>query len=425
VSASRKVRTEHHHRRRLLRGRGYFTRVGPGLITGAADDDPSGIGTYSQVGAAFGFGLLWTCLISLPLAAAVQETAARLGLVCGKGLATLIRERFPKPVLYMALALVVGANSFNIGADLRSMGAAMRLIVPVPPVVSIAAMTLVLLVLEIFVSYATYSKILRFLCLSLLAYIGVLFVAHVGWGGVAAGTFDFHVRFTRPFLAALIAVLGTTISPYLFFWQAGEELEERREHHAGFKQKQLRLMRVDVFTGMTSAVAVMFAIIVASATTLGAHGIHNIQTADQAAQALRPVAGPAAGMLFAIGIVGTGLLAVPVLAGSTAYAISEAMRWSEGLSKHFRQARGFYGVIIATMGLGLVLDVVGVNPIRALFLAAVLNGLAAPPLLLLMLILSNTRAELGAETGGRVSSALVGVAFLLMTGAPIAYVFAR
>lgn len=425
MSVGGKRTSGHHHRRRLLRGRGYFTRVGPGLITGAADDDPSGIGTYSQVGAAFGFGLLWTCLISLPLAAAVQETAARLGLVCGKGLATLIREHFPKPVLYFALALCVGANAFNIGADLRSMGAAVHLIVPIPAWISIGVMAIVLITLEIRVTYAAYSKILRVLCLSLFAYIAVLFVAHVSWGDVLAGTFDFHVRFDRPFLAALIAVLGTTISPYLFFWQAGEELEERREHPSAFADKQLRLMRVDVFTGMASAVTVMFAIMVSSAATLGAHGVKNIQTADQAAQALRPVAGPAAGLLFALGIIGTGLLAVPVLAGSTAYAISEAMQWSEGLSKRFREAKGFYGVIVATMGLGLVLDVVGVNPIRALFLAAILNGLAAPPLLLLMLLLSNSREELGNETGGRVSDALVGLAFILMAGAPIAYLFAR
>jgi NRAMP (natural resistance-associated macrophage protein)-like metal ion transporter len=420
------VKPTHHPHRTRLRGFGYLRRLGPGLVTGASDDDPSGIGTYSQVGAAFGFGLLWTALVSLPLAAAVQETAARLGLVTGKGLAVLIKERFPRWVLFSAVLLVVCANVFNIGADLGSMAASIRELAPIPYAPLVVLLAGAILGVEIFVPYRRYSGILRWLTLSLVAYIAVLFVIKVNWGQVVRDVFIPSIHGDRVYLVALIAVFGTTISPYLFFWQASEEVEEELEHNESlplypFDKGHLRAMRVDVVAGMTSAVVVMFAIMVASAATLHTHGITTIQTADQAARALRPIAGPVAGLLFALGIVGTGALAVPVLAGSSAYAIAETFGWREGLSRTFREAVGFYGSIAAAMTVGLVLGFIGIDPIRALYYSAILNGLAAPPLILLMLILSRSTGTCGPWRGGGASTLLLVLAFLVMAGLPIAY----
>ena len=416
------TRTGHHPHRHTLRGFGYFRRLGPGLVTGASDDDPSGIGTYSQAGAAFGFGLLWTAGITLPLAAAVQETAGRLGLVTGQGLAALIKERFPRWVLFGAVTLVAVANGFNIGADLGSMAASVRLLVPVPQALLLVAMAGLMVGLEILLPYERYAKVLRWLTLSLAAYVAVLFVIDVNWGSVLRQTLIPRISWTRPEIAMLIAILGTTISPYLFFWQASEEVEERHlEKKHAVDREHLSLMRADVLAGMASAVLVMFAIMVASAATLGRHGVTTVQTAQQAAEALRPIAGRLASLLFTLGIVGTGLLAVPVLAGSTAYALSEAFGWREGLGRKFRRARKFYLVMAVAMLVGLALNFGGIDPIRALYFAAILNGVAAPPLILLMLILSNHQPTCGKWTGRRWSNALVGLALVLMTALPIAY----
>jgi NRAMP (natural resistance-associated macrophage protein)-like metal ion transporter len=416
------TRTRHHPHRHTLRGFGYFRRLGPGLVTGASDDDPSGIGTYSQAGAAFGYGLLWTSWITLPLAAAVQETAARLGLVTGHGLATLIKLRFPRWVLIGAVTLVAVANSFNIGADLGSMAASVRLLVPLPQVLLLVAMAGLMVGLEILLPYEQYAKVLRWLTLSLAAYIAVLFVIDVNWGSVLRQTLIPRVSWNRPQIAVLIAILGTTISPYLFFWQTSEEVEEKQlEKKHAVDREHLALMRTDVLAGMASAVLVMFAIMVASAATLGSKGVTTVQTAQQAAEALRPIAGSLASLLFTLGIVGTGLLAVPVLAGSTAFALSEAFGWQEGLGKKFSGARRFYAVIAVAMLVGLVMNFAGVDPIRALYFAAILNGVAAPPLILLMLILSNHEPTCGKWTGRRWSNALVGLALVLMTALPIAY----
>ena len=416
------TRTGHHPHRHTLRGFGYFRRLGPGLVTGASDDDPSGIGTYSQAGAAFGFGLLWTAWITLPLAAAVQETAGRLGLVTGQGLAALIKERFPRWVLFGAVTLVAVANGFNIGADLGSMAASVRLLVPVPQALLLVAMAGLMVGLEILLPYERYAKVLRWLTLSLAAYVAVLFVIDVNWGSVLRQTLIPRISWTRPEIAMLIAILGTTISPYLFFWQASEEVEERHlEKKHAVDREHLSLMRADVLAGMASAVLVMFAIMVASAATLGRHGVTTVQTAQQAAEALRPIAGRLASLLFTLGIVGTGLLAVPVLAGSTAYALSEAFGWREGLGRKFRRARKFYLVMAVAMLVGLALNFGGIDPIRALYFAAILNGVAAPPLILLMLILSNDQPTCGKWTGRRWSNALVGLALVLMAALPIAY----
>jgi NRAMP (natural resistance-associated macrophage protein)-like metal ion transporter len=391
-------------------------------VTGASDDDPSGIGTYSQAGAAFGYGLLWTTWITLPLAAAVQETAARLGLVTGHGLATLIKLRFPRGVLIGAVTLVAVANGFNIGADLGSMAASVRLLVPLPQAVLLVGMAGLMVGLEILLPYVQYAKVLRWLTLSLAAYIAVLFVIDVNWGSVLRQTLIPRVSWNRPQIAVLIAILGTTISPYLFFWQTSEEVEEKQlEKTHAVDREHLALMRTDVLAGMASAVLVMFAIMVASAATLGSKGVTTVQTAQQAAEALRPIAGSLASLLFTLGIVGTGLLAVPVLAGSTAFALSEAFGWQEGLGKKFSGARKFYVVIAVAMLVGLVMNFAGVDPIRALYFAAILNGVAAPPLILLMLILSNSQTTCGKWTGRRWSNALVGLALVLMTALPIAY----
>jgi NRAMP (natural resistance-associated macrophage protein)-like metal ion transporter len=409
----------HHPHRDRLRGFGYFRQIGPGFITGAADDDPAGIGTYSQIGAAFRFDLAWTAPLSLPLASAVQETSARLGLTTGRGLVSLIKERFPAGVMWIAVALVVGANVFNIGADLGSMADAFRLLVPLPFVVLVIAIAAVILVLEVFVSYERYSLILRWLALSILAYVVELFVIDVDWGAVAAGLVP-SVQANAAFVEGLVAIFGTTISPYLFIWQAGEEVEEREAKRIRrIDRDQLSAMRVDVFSGMTAGIVVMFAIMVTAASTLGAEGVTRIETAAQAAAALEPIAGGFSSTLFALGIVGTGLLAIPTLAGSAAYALSEAFGWREGLGRSVRQAPGFYGVIAAAMLLGLLLNFLGIDPIRGLFLSAILNGLAAPPLILLMLILS--RSGKGPREGGWLSTVLVAIALVVMSVAAIVY----
>ena len=404
----------HHVHRRRLRGHGYFKRLGPGIVTGAADDDPSGIGTYSQVGAAFGFGLLWTTLATLPLAVAVQEATARLGLVTGKGLAALLRERFSRPVLLGAVTLVAAANTFNIGADIGSMAAAAGLLVPVPHTLAAVSFALVMIVLELAVPYHRYARVLRWLALSLLAYVGVLAVVHVDWTAALTSTLVPRLHADRASVAALLAIFGTTISPYLFFWQAAEEVEEQAEHHHPADRGQLAAMRGDVAAGMGSGVGVMFAIMTTAAVTLGAHGGVQVDTAQQAAQALRPLAGNLAGLLFAAGILGTGLLAVPVLAGSTAYAIAESFGWREGLGRRVLQARAFYAVIAVSILLGVAMDSLGVGPIRALYLAAIFNGVAAPPLLVLILLLARSRDLLGRHRSGVVSQLLVGAAAIIM-----------
>jgi Mn2+/Fe2+ NRAMP family transporter len=402
------------HARRPLRGPGYFKRLGPGIVTGAADDDPSGIGTYAQVGAAFGLGLLWTTLATLPLAIAVQEATARLGLVTGKGLARLLRERFPRPVVLGAVTLVAVANTFNIGADIGSMAAAAGLLVPVPHTLAAVAFAVVMVVLELAIPYHRYAQVLRWLALSLLAYVGVLAVVHVDWAAVLAHTVVPRLRLDRASLAALLAVFGTTISPYLFFWQAAEEVEEQVGSDCPADRDRLAAMRGDVAAGMGSGVAVMFAIMTTAALTLGAHGGVQVDTAQQAAQALRPLAGELAGLLFAAGIVGTGLLAVPVLAGSTAYAVAETTGWPEGLGRRVLQARAFYAVITASILVGVAMGFVGVSPIRALFLAAMVNGVAAPPLLVLIVLLARSPAVLGEHRSGLLSQLLVGATAVVM-----------
>jgi Mn2+/Fe2+ NRAMP family transporter len=393
--------TAHHPRRISIRGHGYFKRLGPGIVTGAADDDPSGIGTYSQVGAAHGMSLLWMAPLLLPLAVGVQESSARLGLVTGKGLGTLIRERFPRWVLVIAVLLVASANTLNIAADLASMAAALRLLVPVPIAVGIIGFAVAIAVSEVLVPYLAYSRVRRWFALSLIAYVAVLAV-DVDWSAVLTRTVVPRFKLNATTMVALTAVAGTTVSPYLFFWQASEEVEETADRGiTQLDRPHLYAMRLDVWAGMLSGVLAMFAIMCTSAVTIGAKGSVQIGSAEQAALALEPVAGSFAKALFALGIVGLGLLAVPVLAASTAYAVAEAFHWHEGLSRKFREAKGFYGVIIGSMALGLALVGLGVNPIRALYLSAAFNGITAPPLILLILLLTRSKPLMGEFRSGR------------------------
>lgn len=406
----------HHPIRNAIASKGYFNRLGPGIVTGAADDDPSGIGTYSQAGAAVGYSLLWSAPWLLPLAFATQEACARLALVTGQGLAAIIKARMPRWVLVVAVLLVSIANTVNIAADLASMAAALRLIVPVDQVVGVVAFALLIAAAEILVPYHRYAKYLRWLCLSLLAYVAVLFVAEVDWNQVQMATFAPKIDFSKTTFELLIALAGTTISPYLFFWQAAEEVEES---DGVVDQGHIRAMRGDVFSGMLTGVFIMFAIMATTAATLHAQGIFTINSAEDAATALTPIAGKFAGLLFLLGILGVGLLSIPVLAGSTAYAVAETFGWRESLELKPLQARAFYAVIIASMGVALLLNLLGIPPMYFLFLAAMLNGLSAPILMVIVWLLARNKRILGAWVSPIWSQVLLAAATLAMFSLPV------
>lgn len=373
--------------------------LGPGLVTGAADDDPSGIGTYSQVGAQFGYGMAWTMFFGFPLLAAIQAICARIGATTGRGIAQNLRYNYPLPLLQGAVMLLLFANVINLGADLGAMGAALALIVPGPALAYTAAFGVVSVLLEVFLSYDRYARILKWTTLSLFAYVGVVFVSHVPLAEAARGTLIPQFQFDKAHAMALVAVFGTTISPYLFFWQAGQEVEEQHRRHIkplhvspSSAGPELRRIRTDTLIGMGFSHTVALFIIIATAATLHANGVHDIESAAQAAEALRPIAGELTFALFAVGIIGTGLLAVPILAGSAAYALSEAFGWVEGLDRKPREAKAFYGAIAAATLGGVALNFLSIDPMRALYLAAVVNGLLAPPLMVVtMLIASNCK----------------------------------
>jgi hypothetical protein len=396
--------------------------LGPGIVTGAADDDPSGIGTYSQAGAAAGYGLLWSAPWLLPLAFATQEACARLALVTGQGLAAIIKARMPRWVLVLAVLLVATANTVNIAADLASMAAALRLIVPIDQVVGVVAFALLIAAAEILVPYHRYARYLRLLCLSLLAYVAVLFVAEVDWAKVQSATFAPQIDFSKTTFELLIALAGTTISPYLFFWQAAEEVEES---DGIVDHGHIRAMRGDVFSGMLTGVFIMFAIMATTAATLHAQGILTINSAEDAATALTPIAGKFAGLLFLLGILGVGLLSIPVLAGSTAYAVAETFGWRESLELKPLQARAFYAVIIASMGLALLLNLMGIPPMYFLFLAALLNGLSAPILMVIVWLLARDKKILGKWISPIWSQILLAVATLAMFSLPVFWFIAK
>ncbi|MFY9559354.1 MAG: divalent metal cation transporter [Terriglobales bacterium] len=392
--------------RKASGGGSILNQLGPGLVTGASDDDPSGIATYSQVGARFGYGMLWTMLLSYPLMAAIQEISARIGRVTGCGIAANLRRYYPKWILYSVLSLMLLANIFNLGADLGAMGAAAQLLLPGPARIYIVMFGAASVLAELFIPYSKYAKYLKWLTLSLFAYVATAFFVHVPWSVVVQTTFSPKIEITIEYLMALIAVLGTTISPYLFFWQASQEVEEVTNNpgEEALKRapdqarRQLGRIRVDTYIGMAFSNVVAFFIILTTAATLHAHGIHEISNSAQAALALKPLAGRYAFLLFVCGIVGTGLLAVPVLAGSAAYGMGEARRWRVGLERKPKEAVRFYAAIAAATLVGLSLNFSSIDPIRALFLAAVLNGLVAAPLMVVIMIMAGSRKVMGQFT---------------------------
>ncbi len=384
-----------------------FSILGPGFITGASDDDPSGIATYSQTGALFGFAQAWTALFSFPLMVAIQEMCGRIGLVSGKGLAGVIRLHYPKKVLYLTVFLLFLANTINIGADLGAMAASAQLVFGFPFVYWLIGMVVLTLVLEIFVSYKTYSKYLKYLALALLSYVVAAFTIKLDWKEVFASLIIPHIEFNKTYIFNIVAILGTTISPYLFFWQADEEVEEEVAHHklrrmgAGqprITPKDISRLRLDTVIGMLFSNLVMFFIIVTTGTTLFTHGITKINSASDAALALKPLAGDYAFLLFAVGIVATGLLALPILAGSASYAVSESFGWREGLYQKLNRAHGFYGVITIATLVGLLINFIGIDPIVALYYSAVINGIIAPPLIVMILLIANNKKIMGERT---------------------------
>lgn len=411
-----------------------FLRIlGPGIITGAADDDPSGIATYSQTGVQFGYGQLWTALFMFPLLAGVQEACSRIGLVTGKGIAAVVREHFSKPVLLVVVLLVLVANTINIGADIGAMASAADLLFPLPFVAFALLVTALILTLEIFLPYKAYARVLRWLTLALWAYPVTVFIVAEPWPTILRATFLPHLEFTFQFLFVITGVLGTTISPYMFFWQASEETEEEREAHLIGKDGRPRInwgiihnMRVDTIAGMFFSQVVTWAIIVVTATVLHGNGVTNIQTAADAARALLPLvhtfpnSGRVAQALFATGIIGLGLLAVPVLAGSASYAVSESLQWVEGLNQKLTRAWGFYSVIIVATVIGLLLNFIGINPIKALVYAAVLNGVVAVPLIFVIALIARNKKIMGKYRSGWFSNLLVWLTFLGMGAAAVA-----
>jgi NRAMP (natural resistance-associated macrophage protein)-like metal ion transporter len=387
--------------------RRFLKALGPGLITGASDDDPSGIGTYAMAGAAQGYSALWMALVTFPLMAAVQFICAKVGMVTGKGLAGVLRQHYPRMLLYPAVSGVMLANTINAGADLGAIAAGVNLLLPIPISLLIAPVALLIVALQVWGSYRFIASSFKWLTVSLLAYIGAAFCARPDLGPVLRGTFLPTIRLDSAYLAMLVAVLGTTISPYLFFWQANQEVEEKtargnhgRDNQRGTTAGELSYAAWDVGLGMFFSNVVMYFIILASAATLHRAGHTEIQSAAEAAEALRPLAGNAATVLMALGLIGTGVLAVPILTASGAYAICEAFRWKCSLNAKPGRAKEFYVIITASTLLGLLMNFVGINPVSALFWTAVINGFLAPPLLVIIMLIANNRAIMGQRVNG-------------------------
>jgi NRAMP (natural resistance-associated macrophage protein)-like metal ion transporter len=374
----------------------FWKKLGPGLITGAADDDPSGIATYSQVGAGFGYSMLWTTFITFPLMVGIQVVSARIGRVTGNGLAANIRQRYPAWVLHSLVCLLLLANTINIAADIGAMAAALKLLIGGPAHWYAILFGLLSLVLQIFIPFPRYAPILKMLTLSLFAYVATVFVVQIPWGTVIQYTIMPSISFSTDYVVAVVAVLGTTISPYLFFWQASQEVEEQRaaEGEEPLKeapeqaQAHLRRIKIDTYIGMGFSNLIAFFIMLTATVTLHLHGVTDIQTSAQAAEALRPIAGEYAFMLFSAGIVGTGLLAVPVLAGSAAYAVAESFEWRIGLGRQLTEAQGFYMILALATFLGVALNFTSIDPIKALFWSAVINGVIAVPIMAVMMLMA-------------------------------------
>ena len=409
---------------------GWLQLLGPGLITGASDDDPSGIGTYSQVGSQFGYGLLWTALFTFPLMSAVQELCARIALETGVGLGTSLRKKFPRWLVGLAVLGLLGANVFNIGADLGAVAAGGALLSrgTIPAVWLVIPVAAVILGLQFFGTYATIYRIFKWLTLALFAYVITAFFAYPDLRDVVKGTFIPHVEFSRDFVMALVAVFGTTISPYLFFWQSSSEVEEVQAAGDGnplhgpraVNDAELRAARADVIIGMAFSNLVMYFIILTSAAVLHAHGKTNIQTADQAAAALAPLAGPFASVVFSIGLIGAGLLAIPILSGSASYALKEFIGFRGDLASKPRYRPTFYFTLAAATLAGVAMNFMHLDPIRALFVTAVINGVVAPPLLVLIILLGADRSIMKRRVSGKLSLALTGLVTAFMAVAALA-----
>ena len=400
-------------------------QLGPGLITGAADDDPSGIATYSQAGAQYGLGMLWTVVVTLPLMAAIQLVSARIGYVTGVGLAANIRQHYPRWLLRACVALLLGANILNIGADLAAMAEALRLLVGGSAHVYAVTFGLLSLVLQVFLPYERYVRWLKWLTLTLFAYVAVVLSVRIDWLAVAQAVVWPKLPSGKEVFITLVAVLGTTISPYLFFWQAAQEVEDKRfrPHTADEVQGELRRIRNDTLVGMAFSNGIAFCIMLSTAVTLFTAGVHDIQTSAQAAEALRPVAGDFAYLLFSLGIIGTGMLAVPVLAGSAAYAVADAAGWHGSLGLNLRrgEGRGFYGVIVAATLVGVVLCFTPTDPVKELFWSAVINGVVAVPIMAVLMSMATNPKVMGPHVIGRrvrwlgwAATALMGVTVLGM-----------
>jgi NRAMP (natural resistance-associated macrophage protein)-like metal ion transporter len=402
--------------------------LGPGLITGASDDDPSGIATYSQVGAQFGYGLSWVMLFSWPLMCGIQEISARIGRVTGRGIAGNLKHHYPRGIGYAIVMLLVVANVINLGADLGAMGAALKLLIGGPDLLYVAGFGIVTVLLETFSRYSRYVSVLKWLTVSLFAYVAVALVVHVPWGLVGHSLIVPRITWSAAYLTAVVALLGTTISPYLFFWQAEEEVEEVKERPKARPLErapeqapaEFERIRIDTYVGMGLSNAVALFIILTTAATLNAHGVTDIQTSAQAAEALRPIAGRFAFFVFALGIIGTGLLALPVLAGSSAYALGETFGWHVGLARKLHRAKAFYACIAVATLIGILLNFSSIDPIKALFWSAVVNGVVAAPVMVLMMLLASNKAVMGDFEIGVGLRCIGWISTLVMAAAAIA-----
>jgi NRAMP (natural resistance-associated macrophage protein)-like metal ion transporter len=407
-----------------------FLRVlGPGLITGASDDDPSGIGTYAIAGASFGFNTLWMALVTLPMMASVQYMCAKIGMVSGRGLAGVLKTHYPRNLVYVTVFALVIANSINAGADIGAIAAGINLLIPIPIWSMIIPIALAVIALQIWGSYRLIANIFKWLTLALMAYVFSAFFSKPGFAEVMRGTFVPNFPWNRTFLALTVGILGTTISPYMFFWQSSQEVEEEIAagrktlwQRKGATDAELKYAALDVNLGMLLSNIVMYFIILSTAATLFKAGKTDIQSATDAAQALRPLAGRAAEALLAIGLIGSGFLAVPILTGSSAYAVAEAFGWKHGFDKHPSRAKEFYGLIAISTLLGMLINFAGINPLRALFWTAVINGFLAPPLLILILKISNDRKIMGERVNGRILNIAGWITFAAMAGAAVALI---
>lgn len=432
IDASKQISQTFISQKHIGQAREYWKTLGPGLTTGAADDDPSGITTYSQAGAQYGFHFLWLAAYSFPLMAVVQEMCARIGLVTGRGLAANIRLNYPKWVLYIATSLLFFANTLNIGADLGAMAKATQLLFPhLSFTTLILSFTIISLALQIFTTYEKYAKYLKWLALVLLSYVFSALTVNIDWNEILQKAVIPTLVISKDQILLITAVLGTTISPYLFFWQTSQEVEEQilggkttlKLRLEETTPKEVRSMRTDVWSGMFLSNLVMFFIIAAAAATLYPQGITNIKTAADAAEALRPIAGDRAYLLFALGIIGTGMLAVPILAGSASYALSESFGWKFGLYRKLREANAFYGVIIISTGIGLAINLMGFDTIKALIYSAVFNGLIAPVILVLIVLLSSNSKIMGRWVNGKITKTIGWLVVILMSLAGAATIF--